>query len=124
MFPLLFIGQHFSQAIVFFVIIVHFSCFVIILQNFSCLLPSSLIILTCFLTYPPHTPNFERFLMSYIYESQIITVIRGKKLKETCGMRWRLTRGTFVNINVRLVWVLTNMWRDKRLWFYNYNVIK
>lgn len=120
MFPLLFIGQHFSQAIVFFVIIVHFSCFVIILQNFSCLLPSSLIILT----YPPHTPHFERFLMSYISEAQIITVIRGNKLKETCCMRWRLTTETFVNIGVRLVWVLKNMWRDKRLWFYNYNVNK
>lgn len=69
---LLFIGQHFSQAILIFVIIVHFSCFVIILQNFSCLLPPLLIILRCFLTYPPHTtPPFESLLMSYISEVQI-----------------------------------------------------
>lgn len=80
MFPLLFIGQHFLQAILIFVIIVHFSCFVIILQNFSCLLPSLLIILTCFLSDPSHTTRpFESFLMSYIFEVQIITIIRKKK---------------------------------------------
>lgn len=100
MFPL-FICQHFSQAIVIFVIIVHLSCFVIILQNFSCLLPSLLILLTCFLTYPPHTtPHFECFLMSYISEAQLITSIRKKKRNKPAAWGGGLQEG----------WLWTVMW--------------
>lgn len=68
-FPLLFIGQYLSQAIIIIVIIVHFSFFVIILQTFLFVVVVVIIVfmLAVFSTHPPPHASFSlEFLTSLI----------------------------------------------------------
>lgn len=83
-FPLLFIGQYFSQAIIIIVIIVHCPCYVIIPQTFLFII---VIVAVFWPTFPKHILLLSFFLFYWSHKF----LQKEKKALFFCHVEWRLT---------------------------------